>query len=106
MLNKIGEPGSSRATFYELLGGTERVRELVERFYDIMDSDPKAAGSISQRLIANGADALELRADEGEQFTLWLDGECLADSPAYADPEAMDAAMLRLREAIAELAGA
>ena len=44
MLNKIGEPGSSRATFYELLGGTERVRELVERFYDIMDSDPKAAG--------------------------------------------------------------
>ena len=49
---------------------------------------------------------MELRADEGEQFTLWLDGECLADSPAYADPEAMDAAMLRLREAIAELAGA
>ena len=69
-------------------------------------SDPKAAGSISQRLIANGADALELRADEGEQFTLWLDGECLADSPAYADPEALDAAMLRLREAIAELAAA
>ena len=69
-------------------------------------SDPKAAGSISQRLIANGADALELRADEGEQFTLWLDGECLADSPVYADPEAMDAAMLRLRDAIAELAAA
>ena len=67
-------------------------------------SDPKAAGSISQRLIANGADALELRADEGEQFTLWLDGECLADSPAYAEPEELEAAMLRLREAIAELA--
>ena len=44
MLNKISEPGSSRATFYELLGGTERVRQLVERFYDIMDSDPKASG--------------------------------------------------------------
>ncbi len=67
-------------------------------------SDPKAAGSISLRLIANGADALELRADEGEQFTLWLDGECLADSPAYAEPEELEAAMLRLREAIAELA--
>ena len=67
-------------------------------------SDPKAAGSISQRLIANGADALELRADEGDQFTLWLDGECLADSPAYAEPEELEAAMLRLREAIAELA--
>ena len=30
-------------TFYELLGGTEQVRALVDRFYDIMDSDPKAA---------------------------------------------------------------
>jgi len=44
MMTKIGEPGSSKATFFELLGGVERVRELVERFYDIMDTDPKAAG--------------------------------------------------------------
>jgi hemoglobin len=44
MLNKPSEPGSSRATFFEVLGGVEKVRELVERFYDIMDSDPKAAG--------------------------------------------------------------
>ena len=68
-------------------------------------SDPKAAGAISQRLIDQGADALELRADEGEQFTLWLDGECLADSPAYAEPDELEAAMLRLRDAIAGLAG-
>lgn len=44
MNGKIGEPGSSQATFYELLGGVEKVRELVERFYDIMDTDPKATG--------------------------------------------------------------
>lgn len=44
MLNKPGEPGSGRTTFFEVLGGAEKVRELVERFYDIMDSDPKAAG--------------------------------------------------------------
>ena len=44
MLDKVGEPGSSKATFYELLGGVEKVRELVERFYDIMDTDPKATG--------------------------------------------------------------
>jgi len=44
MLDKIDEPGSSRATFFEVLGGVEKVRELVERFYDIMDSDPKAVG--------------------------------------------------------------
>lgn len=44
MLNKPQEPGSSRATFFELLGGVERIRELVEKFYDVMDSDPQAAG--------------------------------------------------------------
>jgi hemoglobin len=44
MLNKPQEPGSSRSTFFELLGGVERIRELVEKFYDVMDTDPKAAG--------------------------------------------------------------
>lgn len=42
MFNKIEQPGSSKATFYQLLGGTQKIRELVETFYDIMDSDPKA----------------------------------------------------------------
>ena len=66
-------------------------------------SDPKRAGVVSQQLIAQGADALELRADEGERFSLWLNGECLADSPVFAEPEALEAAMLRLREAVASL---
>lgn len=66
-------------------------------------SDPKAIGAISQRLIAQGVDALELRADEDNQFTLWLDGECIADSPDYADEPALEAAMLRLRQALATL---
>lgn len=44
MLDKPQEPGSSRSTFFELLGGVARVRELVEKFYDVMDTDPKAAG--------------------------------------------------------------
>lgn len=47
MLNKIEDAGSNKSTFYQLLGGeqggTENIRELVENFYDIMDSDPKAA---------------------------------------------------------------
>ncbi len=47
MLNKIEEAGSSQSTFYEVLGGDEKgietIRLLVETFYDIMDSDPKAA---------------------------------------------------------------
>ncbi len=44
MLTKIGEIGSSTNTFFELLGGVEQIRALVERFYDVMDSDPQAAG--------------------------------------------------------------
>jgi hemoglobin len=43
MLNKIEEAGSNKSTFFELLGGKEKVRELVETFYNIMDDDPKAA---------------------------------------------------------------
>lgn len=46
MLDKIEEAGSNKSTFFELLGGAvngiENVRKLVETFYDIMDSDPKA----------------------------------------------------------------
>lgn len=66
-------------------------------------SDPKAIGIVTQRLIAQGVDALELRADEDNQFTLWLDGECLADSPCHADEQALEAAMLRVRQALATL---
>src|SRR5688500_13532251 len=47
MLDKIQEAGSSKSTFYELLGGAEsgvaNIRNLVEAFYDIMERDPKAA---------------------------------------------------------------
>ncbi len=47
MLDKIEEVGSHKSTFYELLGGEnggiEKIRTLVETFYDIMESDPKAA---------------------------------------------------------------
>jgi hemoglobin len=32
------------ATFYEVVGGEEGLRRLVTRFYEIMDSEPKAAG--------------------------------------------------------------
>lgn len=41
---KVQEAGAARTTFFEALGGVEAIRNLVERFYDIMDSDPKAAG--------------------------------------------------------------
>lgn len=41
---KIQEGGSAQITFFEALGGIDTIRNLVERFYDVMDSDPKVAG--------------------------------------------------------------
>ena len=73
---------------------------LLSRPFD----DPKAIGQVTQTLVALRVDALELRADENDQFTLWLDGTCIADSPAYRDEAALEAAMLRLRQALATLA--
>ncbi len=47
MLDKIQEAGSSTSTFYQLLGGenggAEKIRNLVETFYDIMSASPEAA---------------------------------------------------------------
>jgi hemoglobin len=43
MLDKIEEVGSTKSTFFQLLGGTENIRTLVETFYDIMQTAPKAA---------------------------------------------------------------
>jgi hemoglobin len=47
MLDKIEAAGTTKSTFFELLGGensgTENIRNLVEAFYEIMSTDPKAA---------------------------------------------------------------
>jgi hemoglobin len=70
MLDKIQEPGSSRATFFEMLGGVERIRELVEKFYDVMDSDPKAAGIRA----LHGQDLTEAREKLFMFLTGWTGG--------------------------------
>lgn len=70
MLDKIGEPGSSKATFFELLGGVDQIRALVERFYDVMDSDPKAA---NLRAI-HAADLTEAREKLFMFLTGWTGG--------------------------------
>src|SRR5690606_6639561 len=45
-------------------------------------ADGKAAGAASKQLQQGGA--LDIRA-EGDSFTVWLDGQCVADSPVFAD---------------------
>ena len=44
MAIEIGEVGSSQKTLFEELGGEETIRNLVERFYDVMDTDERAIG--------------------------------------------------------------
>lgn len=60
-------------------------------------ADGKSAGQVSKRL--QSGDALDLR-EQGEGFALWLDAECIAESPAFADATACQAAIQRLREAL------
>lgn len=47
-LNEIQEPNAAKQSLFDWLGGAERgtenIKQLVETFYDIMDTDPKAAG--------------------------------------------------------------
>ncbi|HRL93719.1 MAG TPA: tryptophan--tRNA ligase [Pseudomonas sp.] len=61
-------------------------------------ADGKSAGQVSKRL--QSGEALDLR-EQGEGFALWLDAECIAESPAFADATACQAAIQRLREALA-----
>ena len=44
MAEEIGEVASSQKSLFEELGGAEKIRDLVEKFYDVMDSDSRAAG--------------------------------------------------------------
>ncbi|TBV12348.1 tryptophan--tRNA ligase [Stutzerimonas kirkiae] len=67
-------------------------------------SDPKAIGALGQRLVELGGAALDLRVGEADVFSLWLDGEVLADSPRQTDSAALERAMQNLRDAIDGLA--
>ena len=60
-------------------------------------ADGKAAGLVSKRL--QSGEPLDLR-EQGENFALWLDTECVAQSPAYADASSLAAAMAGLRDAL------
>ncbi|MBD8491866.1 tryptophan--tRNA ligase [Pseudomonas syringae] len=61
-------------------------------------ADGKAAGAVSKQLQQGGE--LDLRA-QGDRFSLWLDDECVADSPLFGDTEARDSAIQTLKLALA-----
>ncbi len=61
-------------------------------------TDGKAAGAVTKQLQQGGE--LDIRP-EGDAFTLWLSDACVADSPAFADAAARDAAIESLKLALA-----
>jgi tryptophanyl-tRNA synthetase len=61
-------------------------------------ADGKAAGAVTKQLQQGGE--LDIRT-EGSAFTVWLEGACVADSPAFADAAGRDAAIEALKLALA-----
>ncbi|MDP9713532.1 UNVERIFIED_ORG: tryptophanyl-tRNA synthetase [Pseudomonas fluorescens] len=60
-------------------------------------ADGKTAGQVTKQL--QSGEALDVRS-EGLGFSVWLEGECVGDSPAFADVAARDAAVEALRIAL------
>ena len=64
-----------------------------------MHSVPRAlAGAVSKQLQQGGEADVRV---EGLSFSLWLEGEQVADGPQFEAAEARDAAIASLREALA-----
>ena len=61
-------------------------------------ADGKTAGQVSKRL--QSGEPLDIRV-QGNVFTVWLDDGVVGESPAFTDAAATDAAVARLREALA-----
>ena len=60
-------------------------------------ADGKTAGAVTKQLQLG--QALDVRSEAGS-FSLWLEGQCVADSPTFADDAARDAAIAALRVAL------
>ena len=61
---------ASRPSLYDTIGGASAVRRIVDRFYDIMDSNP-AAGRIRAM---HAEDLAPMRRRLFEFFSSWLGG--------------------------------
>ena len=61
-------------------------------------ADGKSAGMINKRL--QSGEPLDVRV-EGQVFAVWIDSERVASSPEFADGQALEDAIARLREALA-----
>lgn len=62
-------------------------------------ADGRSAGMASKH-VQSAADDLDIR-QANQQLSVWLDGECIGQSPEYSSAEACTAALTALREALA-----
>ena len=60
-------------------------------------ADGKTAGQVTKQL--QSGQPLDVRSED-LSFSVWLEGECVGDSPAFADAAARDAAIEALRVAL------
>jgi len=93
------------ATPYDLIGGEMVVRRIVDRFYDIMDSAPEAAGIRAM----HAADLGPMRQALFEFLSGWLGGprsyaKCImsAHRPFAIGDAERDAWMLCMRQALTD----
>lgn len=66
-------------------------------------ADPKAAGALQQQLKSLGGDSAVMQVRD-TKMTLDLAGHAVASTPDYPDEQARDDALVRLREALDQLA--
>ncbi len=101
----------AESTVYELLGGEEAVRSLVDRFYELMDQDDV----FSQIRDMHEPDLSPMRQSLFEYLSGWLGGPqlfvertgspCLvgAHTPFTIGPEARDNWVICMRQAMADV---
>lgn len=64
------EAEAPRPTPYQMIGGAQTLHRIVDRFYEIMDSDPAAAGIRAM----HGADLAPIREKLFDFLSGWLGG--------------------------------
>ncbi len=72
--------------------------DVTRRLHFRSFADGKSAGAVSKQLQQGGEADVRV---EGLSFSLWLEGEQVADGPQFEAAEARDAAITSLREALA-----
>ena len=80
-----------------------RFRVLNSKGEDLLLSKAFADGreaGLAAKHVQSAQDGLDIRQDN-QQLTVWLDEQCIAQSPEYASVEACQAALVELRAALA-----